>query len=710
MLSKIVAEQKSLLAELRGRTDRTAAGKAAVPPALNALDDAEASLETRLEFLRGQLLGNEAEELTVFGHIRQLYADYTAQGKQLEFLVEYEKWFSRRFGNTHTADTLTADFSHTAFNRAITIIHNALRAAKENYVALPVGQGTSGAIERLHKILGIDVAPATLQRISRANQEKLLELQNIKDTLAAQKTEWAERLAKTTDKKFREFLAGEIEKLDRNISALDVKIEEWGREFIPASERPVVLITCQEHHGNTLPYDGTLADKHIVPFVPGTVDLDTQKFEAKLRELQAQGRQIIVSLSAASNVTGHKTDIAGTAALAKKYGALTIYDHASSLAYEPVDLSLRTEDGQPLIDAVVASPHKLPGGPGSTGLLVFNKAIYPVNAKGDLLDPTNKAGGTVWHVSLWDVEYSKDILERELSGTPNGVGLLRLALAIDLAYNVIGFENIARLETKLAAPLFERLQSDPNIILYGDQELDKRIPIFSFNVRHGGGILHPKFVARILSDLFGIQTRPGCSCAGEYGHYLLEITEEHSRVMLGRVREGVFAGKPGWVRLNPHWLFSPQQVDYIVEALKLIAEHGYKLLSLYELDLNGEYLFKKELKPADYTDVNVADANSISVAHAFYIYRQEQTAAPKESKYAYQKALLNQLENAEFFLKSLPDNSAQLKALQTDQGAPLPLLYVHGTPKFNDFLKKAELEQKRRAAALEKQEGQPWGI
>ena len=353
----------------------------------------------------------------------------------------------------------------------------------------------------------------------------------------------------------------------------------------------------------------------------------------------------------------------------------------------------RTADGQPLIDAVVASPHKLPGGPGSTGLLVFNKAIYPAQ-----LYPTNKAGGTVWHVSLWDVEYSRDILERELSGTPNGIGVLRLGLAIDLSYNIVGFENIQEIERTLSRPLFNYLRDEPNIILYGDQELEKRVPIFSFNIKHGEGVLHPNFVARVLSDLFGIQTRPGCSCAGEYGHHLLQISKAASRAMLEKVREGIFAGKPGWVRLNPHWLFTAEQVSYLTEALKLVAEHGHKLLSLYELDLDGHYQFKDVFKVAEYFDVNVADAENVGVAQAIRIFRRRQLldaqVRPVGGKYVYRRALLDQLENAEIFLNDLPDNTDRLRTLTLEEhGAPLPLLYESLTPKFQNKLDELERRQ-----------------
>ncbi|MDR2429031.1 MAG: aminotransferase class V-fold PLP-dependent enzyme [Candidatus Margulisbacteria bacterium] len=687
MLQKVIA---GLAADLREKTEpKNPAAEISAPELLAE----NISLENKLEFLRGQLAGSEAEELTVFGRIRQLYADYTAQGKQLDFLIEYEKWFDRRFGNTHTKGNLTADFSHTAFNSLIALIHKALKADEKNYIVLPVGQGASGALERLHKILGLDIAPAALERVAGAGRTRLLELKNQLKRFAEQKSRWETKYKETRREEDKKWLPAEIDALDEGIAAVNKLSDDWIKEFIPARYRPVVLITGQEHHGNTLPYDGTLADKIIVPFVSGTVDIDLAAYEKLLQDLRAQGRKIIVSFSAASNVTGQLTDIQTTAALAKKYGALTIYDYAAALAYVPIDLSPRTEDGHPLIDAVVASPHKLPGGPGSAGLLVFNKAIYPAQ-----LYPTNKAGGTVWHVSLWDVEYSRDILERELSGTPNGLGILRLGLAIDLTYNVIGFANIQKIERKLSEPLFDYLRGEPNILLYGDQELEKRAPIFSFNIKQGGGVLHPNFVARALSDLFGIQTRPGCSCAGEYGHYLLQISRENSRLMLDKVREGIFAGKPGWVRLNPHWLFTAEQVSYITEAIKLLSVHGHKLLSLYELDIDGHYRFKDIFKDPKYIDVNVVDAENASVAQAAGIFRQRQLLAvqaqPAGGKYAYRRALLDQLENAEIFLNALPDNTDRLQTLTPEKhGAPLPLLYESLTPEFQDRLDELERQQ-----------------
>jgi hypothetical protein len=260
-----------------------------------------------------------------------------------------------------------------------------------------------------------------------------------------------------------------------------------------------------------------------------------------------------------------------------------------------------------------------------------------------------------------------------------------------LSYNVIGFENIQEIERTLAKPLFNYLRGEPNIIFYGDQELEKRVPIFSFNIKHGEGILHPKFLARVLSSLFGIQTRPGCSCAGEYGHYLLQINEEASRIMEEFVENGIFAGKPGWVRLSPHWLFTPEQVSYITEAIRLLSAHGHKLLALYELDIDGSYRLKDAFKAEGYVDVNVADAENVGARQAARVSLNWQLldaqVRPAGSKYVYRRALLDQLENAEIFLNKLPDNTDRLRALTIEEhGAPLPLLYEDLTPEFQEKL------------------------
>ncbi|GBR76446.1 putative selenocysteine lyase [Candidatus Termititenax persephonae] len=664
-------------------------------------------LAPQLEFLRGNLLGNGTVINTVFGRVRQLYADYTAQGKQFEFSIQHEMWFGELFGNVHTANNEAAKFSHVSRQTAVDGIKDLLKADRNTYKVLTIGQGTTGAVERLFKILGLDIAPATQERLDAANQWRLSDLTKQIERSQRQKALWTEKLARAK-REDKEWIGQEIAAWDEGLQSLTSIADELRQGLIPEKKRPVVLITGQEHHSNSLPYDGVLAEKIIIPFrQDNLLEIDLQAYEEILRKLQAQGREIIVSLSAASNVTGHVTDIVATAELAKKYGALTIYDHAASLAYRPIDLSLRTAAGLPLIDAVVASPHKLPGGPGSTGLLVFNKAIYPAEN-----DPSFKGGGTVWHVSPWRQVYSRDIEERESSGTPNGEGIRRLYLAMELTYRKIGFANIEKLERQLSEPLLRYLLSDPNIVLYGDKDLPWRVPIFPFNVRYAGNYLHPNFVAQVLSDLLGIQTRPGCSCAGEYGHHLLGISEEDSETMRRVVEEeGIFAVKPGWVRLNPHWLFTPEQGQYIIESIKLIARHGYKLLALYKLNKNGNFIFRQEeLRPA-YYDVTRAEASSLGVAQAYAVFRHRQRRSAPSSenigKYDYLKTriavqeeytayindLIHQLEAADKFLQDLPENSGSLKFLRKEDGAPLPLLYQYLDAEYEETLARLRLRQ-----------------
>ena len=91
-------------------------------------------------------------------------------------------------------------------------------------------------------------------------------------------------------------------------------------------------------------------------------------------------------------------------------------------------------------------------------------------------------------------------------------------------------------------------------------------------------------MVRLLNDLFGIQARGGCSCAGPYGHTLLDLTPEHSEALAAEVRRGFGCLRPGWVRFNLHWLSTEEEVDYVLSAMTLIARWGRRLLPSYSLD------------------------------------------------------------------------------------------------------------------------------
>jgi hypothetical protein len=184
-----------------------------------------------------------------------------------------------------------------------------------------------------------------------------------------------------------------------------------------------------------------------------------------------------------------------------------------------------------------------------------------------------------------------NIEERELAGTPGILQTLRVALAMDVKEKV-GSDSIERIEKYYLEKMLSRFEGNPGIEIYGPEDPEKRINIIPFNIKHLDRVLHPKFVTRLFSDLFGIQTRAGCSCAGPYGHRVLGISDEHSQSLIQHLQKSNLYGlKPGWVRLNLHYAFSLEEIDYLLDTIEFIIEHGALFLNDYDFDyLTGEWI------------------------------------------------------------------------------------------------------------------------
>jgi hypothetical protein len=127
-------------------------------------------------------------------------------------------------------------------------------------------------------------------------------------------------------------------------------------------------------------------------------------------------------------------------------------------------------------------------------------------------------------------------------------------------------------------------RDEPAIELLGNLDAH-RLSIVSFVVRSPSGrYLHHNYVVALLNDLFGIQSRGGCSCAGPYGHRLLGIDIERSHEFEREIMHGCEGIKPGWVRVNFNYFVSDAVADYIVEAVRLVAREGWRLLGDYRFD------------------------------------------------------------------------------------------------------------------------------
>lgn len=346
---------------------------------------------------------------------------------------------------------------------------------------------------------------------------------------------------------------------------------------IPEAQRPVVFVGPYEHHSNDLPWRESIAE---VVAIDEDADgrIDVAHLERELVRYQDRPLRI-GSFSAASNVTGILSDQEAIGALLRRYDALRFWDFAAAGPYVRVDMNGR-EGGSPgprvSKDAAFLSPHKFIGGPGTTGVLVVKRALL-----GNRI-PTVPGGGTVSYVSCRAHVYQRDPVHREEGGTPAIVDSIRAGLVFQLR-EAVGVEAIDAREQDFAQRALARWGANPHLRILGNPAL-RRLPIISFLVRHGEAYLHHNFVVALLNDLFGIQARGGCSCAGPYGHRLLGIDPVTSHRFQGVILQGTDGVKPGWVRLGFNYFLSETTFGFLLDAVDFISQEGWKLLPHYVLD------------------------------------------------------------------------------------------------------------------------------
>ena len=392
-------------------------------------------------------------------------------------------------------------------------------------------------------------------------------------------------------------------------------------EAMRPEERPVVFVGPYEHHSNEVSWRESLAEVVEIPLCPrGQIDLDVLR-EA-LQHPEFAGRRKIGSFSAASNVTGLLTNVRAVARLLHAQGALAFFDFAAAAPYVPVDV----RPGQPdQLDAVFLSPHKFVGGPDTPGVLLFHESLYGLSS------PSTAGGGTVTYVSAQEHHFTADIEAREDAGTPAIVQKMRAAFAFWVKAQV-GTGVIESRERDFIRRAISRLRVQPNLELLGNLEAP-RLAVLSFLVRSGGRYLHPRFVVRLLNDLFGIQSRGGCACAGPYGHALLGIDLERSRRYLRGIQAGWDGIKPGWTRLNFNYFISEEEFEFLLAAVEFVAEHGERFLSLYELDWHsGAWKHAQDAAHPSLFDPVPVPRESGPVPYAAYLEQARALAAALESR------------------------------------------------------------------------------
>lgn len=354
-----------------------------------------------------------------------------------------------------------------------------------------------------------------------------------------------------------------------------------GKSNIAERERPVVFITHMEHHSNQTSWYETNAD--VVVIEPNK-DLLVEPKNLKKALAKYKDRPFkIGSFTACSNVTGVRAPYYELAKIMHAHGGVCFIDFAASAPYD--DINMHPEDSMEKLDAVMFSPHKFLGGPGSSGVIVFDASMYKNKV------PDNPGGGTVDWTNRWgNYKYVDDIEVREDGGTPGFLQSIRTALCFDLK-NKMGIVNIRKREDELLKIAFAGMDSIKGLNILANNVRD-RLGIISFYIEG----IHYNLVVRLLNDLYGIQTRGGCACAGTYGHFLLEVSYEQSQEITDKINHGDLSEKPGWVRWSLHPTMTNAEVEIMIVALKDIIANIEKYKKEYIYYNNTNSFFHKNEK------------------------------------------------------------------------------------------------------------------
>ncbi|CAF1516915.1 unnamed protein product [Rotaria sordida] len=351
-------------------------------------------------------------------------------------------------------------------------------------------------------------------------------------------------------------------------------------------DKTVVFISTFEHHSNILPWKETGIELIRIPNTKEGL-LDQHFLKTKLKHYHhTVKKHIICSLNAASNVTGIRTDVDTISTLVHHYDGWIFWDYAAAASYVKIDMNPSTTAYK---DAVFISTHKFIGGPSTPGILIAKKKLFTNRI------PVDCGGGTVNFVTRTNIEYVKDIEIREEGGTPNILGAIRAGLVFHLK-EIVGENIIEKRETELVDKFFQRFRNHQKLLVLGSSTVP-RLAIFSFliYVPIFDKYLHHNLISILLNDLFGIQVRSGCACAGPYVLELLNIDDQKAQIYTRFMTEdenGRFDGfsrnvlmKPGFTRFNLSYFASDEEVDYILNALEFIADEGWKFLPLYTYEL-----------------------------------------------------------------------------------------------------------------------------
>jgi len=447
------------------------------------------NLETYFDRFRQNTIGVNHQFKSVYGIQNQLYADWIASGRLYRPIEELIcKKIGPLMANTHSFSSETGKASTYAYHEARAIIKQHVNASVDD-VLVTTGTGMTGALARLHRIMGLK-----------------------------------------------------------------------GKHHLPgSSDRPVVFISHMEHHSNQVPWQAL--DIDVVLVEPDEkLQISLEKLEQQLQKYQDRKFKI-GSFTGCSNVTGAIAPYHKLAELMHRHGGLCFVDFAASAPYEAINM--HPENPAQKLDAIFFSPHKFLGGPGTSGVLVYDKTLHQNT------HPDTPGGGNVKWTNPWnDYGYHADLETREDGGTPGILQVIRTALCLKLK-ELMDPKMMKLREKELLDLFYEGVAEFPEIEVLGNRE-EEHIGCVSFNIRG----MHYNLVVRLLNDRFGIQVRGGWSCASSLAHYLFQIDDQQSEKMIQDIENQNLTDKPGWVRVSLHPIMTNEEVQSIVNALGEIICHG----------------------------------------------------------------------------------------------------------------------------------------
>jgi selenocysteine lyase/cysteine desulfurase len=375
-------------------------------------------------------------------------------------------------------------------------------------------------------------------------------------------------------------MTGVVNKFQR---ILGLKVPENLKDFttIPKELKPIVFISHMEHHSNQTSWLETIADVVVIPADEEGL-LCLNEFKVLLDKYKDRSFKI-ASITSCSNVTGIQTPYHEVAKLMHQNNGVCFVDFACSGPYVEINMH---PDEDSYLDAIFFSPHKFLGGPGTSGVLIFNKNLYKNNV------PDCPGGGTVSWTNPWgEHKYIDNIEDREDGGTPGFLQVIKTALAIQLKEKM-GVKNILDREHELVDYVFSELSTVSNIHILANQHQD-RLGVISFYIDD----LHYNLGVKLLNDRFGIQTRGGCSCAGTYGHYLLHVDQETSHDLVCQITSGDLIKKPGWIRMSIHPTTTTEEIQLVCESIKALSQNHKEWEKDYEYNpKTNEFLHKNAIQ------------------------------------------------------------------------------------------------------------------